>query len=244
MVTEDLQDVCEQGQWQLSGGEYAAAERTLSMAEERAWKCRDYDTLSRLYMPLQEARRQRRQRCMEGVVRLDLIAEGAEDRIEGWRVVERYPMGQLLVGGWGSIEPALEVRRLAAEHGLYVEVFLGAAYPTPDGRVVAVVPEADAVAPGVEGQTAERLLRDLSMGSLLLREREIPRGDRKGCEAASAQAMAMWERLHAPFLNAAEGEEDPILKMEGYRRAIRVDYGCELAHQRLAAVARELARGG
>ena len=37
-----------------------------------AWRHRDWDTLARLYMPLQEARRQRRQRCGEGTVALDL----------------------------------------------------------------------------------------------------------------------------------------------------------------------------
>ena len=54
--------------------------------------------------------------------------------------------------------------------------------------------------------------------------------------------MAMWERLHAPFLAAADHTTDPVQRIEGYRTTQRVDYGCELAHQKASDVARELAR--
>jgi hypothetical protein len=50
--------------------------------------------------------------------------------------------------------------------------------------------------------------------------------------------MSLWERLHAPFLASADAEVDPMRKIEAYRRAIQVDYACELAHQKLADVAR------
>src|SRR4051794_27112377 len=123
-----LQDLCELGSEQLIQTQYLAAEATLARAEAEAWANRDWDTLARLYMPLQEARRQRRQRCGEGVVALDLIAQGPNDAIDGRRIVKNFPHGQLLVAGWKSIEPAVQVRRLAAEHGLYVETFLGAAF--------------------------------------------------------------------------------------------------------------------
>src|SRR3954470_3289618 len=124
-----VQDLCELGSEQLVDMRYLDAEVTLARAEAQAWAARDWDTLARLYMPLQEARRQRRQRCGEGVVALDLIAQGPHDAIDGQRIVENFPHGQLLVAGWRSIEPAVRVRRLAAEHGLYVETFLGAAFP-------------------------------------------------------------------------------------------------------------------
>jgi hypothetical protein len=52
----------------------------------------------------------------------------------------------------------------------------------------------------------------------------------------------MWERLHAPFLASADMQVDPIQKMEGYRKTIRVDYACELAHQKLSDVAKSLSR--
>jgi hypothetical protein len=52
----------------------------------------------------------------------------------------------------------------------------------------------------------------------------------------------MWERLHAPVLASADAEADPLRKIEAYRRVIRVDYACELAHQKLSQVAHDLAR--
>jgi len=54
--------------------------------------------------------------------------------------------------------------------------------------------------------------------------------------------MALWERLHAPFLAAADMQVDPIRKIESYRRTIRVDYACELAHQQASSAARDCKR--
>src|SRR4051794_17215506 len=78
---DELQVLCEQGSEQLIRTEYLQAERSLAAAEAIAWKQRDWDTLSRLYMPLQEARRQKRQRCGEGFVCLDISADGPDDPI-------------------------------------------------------------------------------------------------------------------------------------------------------------------
>src|SRR4051812_8009067 len=95
--TRNLQDLCELGQQQLVRTEYLAAEATLVEAERLATSLNDFDTLGRLYMPLQEARRQRRQRCGEGVVCLDLVSDGPDDRVEGRHVIENFSHGQLLV---------------------------------------------------------------------------------------------------------------------------------------------------
>src|SRR5438105_7803913 len=124
--SDELQSFCERGQEQLTRMEYLQAERTLERAEEIALKLEDFDTLSRLYMPLQEARRQIRQRCGEGIVCLDLIASGPDDPISAQHVVENFPHGQLLVAGWGTIAPAIELRKLQQRHGLFVETFLAA----------------------------------------------------------------------------------------------------------------------
>src|SRR3712207_2937066 len=132
----DLQSRCETGQSLLMETKSLEAEAALVEAGALAWRDRDFDTLSRVSMPLQEARRQRRLRCGEGVVCLDLVAQGPADQVEGRYVVENYPHGQLLVAGWGSIGPALEVRRQQAEHGLYVETLLGAVFPVGGGREI------------------------------------------------------------------------------------------------------------
>ena len=233
MSIPDLQTACELGQQQLMRTEYWAAEKTLAEAEAVAWKERNFETLSRLYMSLQEARRQRRQRCGEGVVALDLIAQGPGDEVSGRRIAENYPHGQLLVAGWGSIAPAIEVRRLAQEHELYVETFLAAVYPQEGKRVVVIVPDEDANLQSVE---------KLPKNSIVVQEEELPSGSIKGTAETYARVMAMWERLHAPFLAAADARSDPIAKMEGYRKTIAVDYACELAHQKLSAVARDFLR--
>jgi hypothetical protein len=246
MTPQALQDLCETGQRKLMAMDYLGAEAALAAAEREAWAARDWDTLARLYMPLQEARRQRRQRCGEGLVVLDLLAAGPDDHVDGRRIVENYPHGQLLVAGWGSTEPARTVRRLQAEHGLFLETFLGAVYPvgaTNPRRAVVIVPldDADLPAPG-RARALDDLMASLPVNSLVRWADELPAGTRKGTTETYAEVMRLWERLHAPFLAEADRQTDPLAKMEGYRRTIRVDYACELAHQKLSDVAKELGR--
>ena len=245
MTSEALQELCESGQEALMRMDYLAAEAALEQAERHAWAARDWDTLARLYMPLQEARRQRRLRCGEGTVVLDLIAEGPEDRVDGRRALENFPHGQLLVAGWGTIEPAVRVRQLQAEHGLFVETFLAAVYPVGAGRAVAIVPTEDVQLPPPEPrQSIDRLVAQLPPHSIVLSADELPVGTRPGSTQTYAEVMALWERLHLPFLAAADMQADPVQRIEHYRRTIRVDYACELAHQKLSGVARELGRAG
>ncbi len=244
MDRDDLQAQCELGQSQLMRMEYLEAERTLSQAESRAWHLKDFDTLARLYMPLQEARRQRRQRCAEGMVCLDLLAQSPQDHLDGRHVAENYPTGQLLVAGWGSLAPALVVRRLAFDCQLYLETFLAAVYPiTGGGRAAVLAPLANVNLPSPCEMSIADLRTSIPPGCILLEEHEIPAGSRPGNAQTYATVMQWWERLHLPFLARADRIEDPIERMEGYRLAIAVDYACELAHQNLSAVASGLSRG-
>ena len=241
-MTSPLQDLCEAGQSLLLQTRYLEAEHVLAEAESLAWHGRDYDALARLYMPLQEARRQRRQRCGEGVVCLDLIAQDEHDTLDGQHVVENFSHGQLLVAGWGTIGPALRVRQLQAEHGLYLETFLAAAYPVEGGRAVVIVPAAGTALPAAEPRTLDQLRSVVTPHCLVLREDQLPRGSRRGTWQTYAQVMALWESLHAPFVAAADREADAARRIEGYRRAIEVDYASELAHQKLSDAAKALAR--
>jgi hypothetical protein len=242
MTNEQLQAECERGQAQLMRMEYLLAERTLADAERHAWAARDWDTLARLYMPLQEARRQRRQRCGEGIVCLDLLAEGPGDMLSARHVVENFSHGQLLVAGWGTIEPAIKVRELAGEQDFYLDTFLAATFPTDGGRAVAIIPLAEVHLPEPIERPLDELKHLVPANSILLREGELPRGSRSGTYQTYGEVMAMWERLHTPFLSAADAESDPVQKMEGYRTTIRVDYACELAHQKLSDIARRMSR--
>lgn len=240
--TSDLQARCEHGQSLLMATEYLRAEEVLAGVERDAWEAGDFDTLSRLYMPLQEARRQRRQRCGDGIVCLDLIATGPNDILDARHVIENYPHGQLLVAGHQSIEPAAQVRRMAREHQLYLDTFLAASYDVGGGRAVVIVPAANVALPARAVDSIDELIGLSPPHSIVLSERELPSGSRRGTAQTFGQVMGLWERLHLPFLAAADMQADPIRKMEGYRAAIRVDYACELAHQKLSDVARSMLR--
>lgn len=239
MTRAELQERCEAGQRELMATNYLAAERILAAAEQVAWDAKDFDSLARLYMPLQEARRQRRQRCGEGTIHLALISKGPDDEVVGRRIVEDNPFGQLLVAGWGTIAPALEVRRLQREHDLYVETFLAAAYPTTDGRAVVVFPDGSTTPPAADvPRPVEQLRALVGDDALVFREADLPSGPLPGDTRTYATVMGIWERLHLPFLHRADAQADPIDRMAGYRRTIAVDYACELAHQKLSGVAR------
>jgi hypothetical protein len=237
-----IQDLCELGSEQLVEMRYLEAEATLARAEAEAWEKRDWDTLARLYMPLQEARRQRRQRCGEGVVAMDLISHGPHDAIDGRRIVENFPHGQLLVAGWKSIEPAVEVRRLAAKHGLYLDTFLGAVFPVGTKTAVVIVPLEDATLPTGEFDSLAEFEKQLPNHSLVTDGSAIVQGQRKGTPQTFGEVMALWERLHTPFLAAADAEADAVRQIEQYRLTTSVDYASELAHQKLSDVAHRLAR--
>lgn len=238
----DLQNLCDVGQRQLMRMEYLACERTLVRAETIALERADFDTLARLYMPLQECRRQRRQLCGEGVVKLDLLAAGQDDTLKPEQIIADYPHGQLLVAGWGSIEPALRLRQLQSERALYVETFLAAVYPVGDALAVAIVPTADVALPAADDQSIDQLASRLPAHSIVMHANALPRGEPRGDGATYANTMSMWERLHLPFLSIADTQADPVRKIQGYRRSIEVDYACELAHQKLADVAKTLAK--
>jgi hypothetical protein len=239
----DVQSLCQRGQELLAETEYLAAERALVGAERLALAAKDWDTLARLYMPLQEARRQRRQLCGEGTVALDLLAESPADRLDARHIVGNYPHGQFLVAGWGTIQPAADVRRLQAEHDLFVETFLAAVYPVTGGaRAVVIVPTEDVTLPPPDDRPLDLLLPLLPPHSIVLPASDLPAGARKGTPATFAETMAIWERLHLPFLALADATTDPVLRIDAYRKTIRVDYACELAHQKLSNTAHELAR--
>lgn len=242
VLTGDFQSRCEQGQALLMATEYLRAEAVLAGVERDAWAAMDFDTLSRLYMPLQEVRRQRRQRCGEGIVCLDLIATGPSGAIDARQVIENYPHGQLLVAGHQSVHPAAEVRRLAREHDLYVDAFLAAVYDVGGGRAVVIVPDENVALPTKSPTSIDELIRLSPPHSVILNQRELPTGNRKGTATTFGEVMDLWERLHLPFLSSADMQVDPIRKMEGYRAALRVDYACELAHQKLSDVARSMSR--
>jgi hypothetical protein len=243
MAATDLQSLCELGQRQLIDMRYLDCQRTLVEAERLAREREDFDTLARLYMPLQECRRQRRQRAGEGVVRLDFLAAAPSDELDAQRIARDVPHGQLLLAGWGTLAPAARLREIAARDALYLDVFLAAAFPIAGGgRAVVIAPTDDVRLPAPDPMPIDALLLGLPAHCIILRDAQLPPGPRPGSPQTYGEVMALWERLATPFLAAGDMLMDPIRKIEAYRRAICVDYACELAHQNLAAVARQLDR--
>src|ERR1700722_11881215 len=130
MDVAKIQELCEIGQTQLMRMEYWEAELTLVQAEAIALKTEDYDALARLYMPLQEARRQRRQKCLEGPVRA-IVAGNAADVISPEKLLRDFKQGTLFIAGWDSTRPALQVREAIASFRLYVDVFVASISESP-----------------------------------------------------------------------------------------------------------------
>lgn len=242
MSLAQIEEQCELGQRLLMEMEYLEAERVLGGAESAAWTAQAWDVLARLYLPLQETRRQRRQRCGEGTACLDLAAQSASDCIDPLRIVDDIPHGQLLVAGWGTLAPAIQVRESAAIGKLYLETFLGAIFPVGDKQVTVIVPRADAMLPAPTPRTLDALRLALPENCLVFTTGELPPGRKPGTTETYALTMALWERLHAPFLARAEAETDLLEKMRLFRETIAVDYGCEFAHQHLADAARQMRR--
>ena len=245
-VREQLQAECERGQEQLIATDYLAAAATLAGAEAAAWDAGDFDTLARLYMPLQEARRQIRLRCGEGAVGTRVFVgrmdEPELDLTADEMMLDLYPHGQFMVRQTASVSVAAAVRRRAAERRLYVEVLMAAFYPAPGQHetgagTTILVPTADTRLPARGG-----LADGLPRGCLRIDPTEMPVMTDHGTPATFAAVSALWERLHAPFLAAADAEPDAVRRMALYRRTIEVDPACEFAHQRLSTTARDLAR--
>ena len=66
-------------------------------------------------------------------------------------------------------------------------------------------------------------------------DRAVPRSALRVPRSDSSPFPTGVHRNHLPRI-------DPLRRIEAYRQTIRVDYACELAHQKLSAVARGLAR--
>lgn len=236
----DLQALCNRASERLVATDYLGAEALLVKVKGLAEGARDFDTLSRLLYPLQEARRQRRQRCGEGVVRLDLRAETAE---EGAALLGAYPQGQLLVSGWKTTAPAEALRLAAAQAGAFLDVFLGARLSVSGGAEVTVVlPKPAELSRVPDGLPLDGLLGRLPPHAVVLGPGELPGGERRGSPATFAVTMGLWERLHRPYLALADQMPVGLERLRAYDEVLMVDYACELAHQNAAEVARLLSR--
>lgn len=237
-MPDPIQSLCEHGQRALLATEYPAAERFLAAAESLAWRAKDYDALARLYMPLQEARRQRRQQSSDGPFVTRMLADTAE----ALDLAGNSKRGQFIIAGRASVVPAVLLRAAAAQRGLVFDVPLAAAYRADGQPFVLLVPTPATVLPFDIEYTVDALMRAIPVGAVLTPADALPPDTRQGDAATFGYVMSLWEQLHAPLLAAADALPDGDAKIDAYRKTIRVDYACEFAHQRLSETARRLSR--
>lgn len=237
-MADSIQALCAAGQDSLENTDYLAAEQTLARAEAIAWESKDWDALARLYMPLQEARRQRRQRALDG----QFFFQIADEPALATTLASEVDQGIVLLAGEASLAPSLALRQRVAELGRYVDVFLTAAYRIGEDYAVLVVPNQSIMVPSASMNSVDTLIRRAPPHSVLLRPAQVPGTRRVSDSTTGAFVMDLWEQLHRPFLAMAEACTDPVMRISAYRDAIAVDYACEIAHQHLSDTAHQLAR--
>jgi len=193
------------------------------------WSKSEFETLSRLYMPLQEARRQRRQRCGEGnrLLRFDLLKVLAiqipVQRVLGevfFRPASSSPAGP-------AFNPHWKYAGFSRSSTCNVETFLAAVYPTTEARIIAIAPENSPLASSRSASARIAPAAPPPAHAFLFAATASQGVLARALYQTYSQVMSMWESLHAPFLAAADAEPDPIKKNHAYRRTIGVDYACE-----------------
>ena len=253
---DHLQELCGRGQALLMQTRYVEALAVLEKAERLALEALDWDTLARLYLPLQETRRQIRQRCGEGEVDLGvMLPPGMVGREKAFAedFVRTHRHGQYLIAGNGAESGALgfatAVRKLAQDQGLFVEAFLGVWYAIggPTGmRVVAVAPMPEAAMPVItDASSLDDVARAIPGYCLLLPSNDLGPRTARGNTTTYGRTMAMWERLAATHLAGCLSASNSVpvqQRIEELRKVIQIDPGCEIAHQQVAKIAMQQAR--
>ena len=120
MSNQNINRIMEEASDALAKMEYLRCEKLCLEGLKLARDEKDYDTYARILMPLQEARRQRRQAAEDAGV---FLVTGEKLSAEG--ILDAYPEGCLILQSDTYTEEDLHaVRELACEKGLLVEVLL------------------------------------------------------------------------------------------------------------------------
>ena len=119
-MSHPIDDIMERASAALVATDYLACERLCLEALTRARAESDFDRYARILLPLQEARRLRRQIAAEsGVTVLNGPRRDPAD------VLDDYPLGcLLLIAPPHTTEDEIALRKAAHERGLFVEVLL------------------------------------------------------------------------------------------------------------------------
>lgn len=120
MPSDRIDQIMERASQELVRTHYLACERLCLEAMELARETKDFERYARILLPLQEARRQRRQVAIEAGV---FVLTGERQIPEA--ILDEHRGGcLLLVSPPYTLEDERAVRRLALERGLLVEAML------------------------------------------------------------------------------------------------------------------------
>ncbi|MHB1155960.1 MAG: hypothetical protein ACYC26_03870 [Phycisphaerales bacterium] len=118
-IPHPIDALMEQAGESLAGMRYLECERFCQRAIALARQAGDMDRLARIVMPLEEARRQRRQTAEDAGV--TVLAE----KLSPGEIVQRHPRGCLmLLAPPFDANDVAAVRELAVQRGLFIETLL------------------------------------------------------------------------------------------------------------------------
>lgn len=228
-MTTTLDDIMEQASQALAELDYPGCEALCMRALAEARARGDWAFYSRVVLPLQEARRQKRQAALDGPIRLG-TASYVGDALG---LIERLPAGALVVTAPLAPDDADRVDRAARDSGRAIEVLF--AQPDADGKFWAVhtyrgqlyqalrpAPPADMLGQALPGQDA------------------LP-----GSQLTPAHwFMQASEALGNAAIALANEPMDAIDRVALLEQALCAVGDHELLHQRLADAARAMHDGG
>ncbi len=213
----------------LARMDYIACERLCQQALDAARRDGDWWTYSRILLPLQEARRQRRINASEGVLRLGSTSLPVD--IGEW--ADQLTCGSIVLTRPHKVEHARALLERAREEGRYVEVLLAeCSADSPTWRVVSFMTPDPSVttAPAPPAEWRDKWLTPAGMAAVAC-ENQHP----------SDYFLDLTEALGDQVIAAAMAEDDPMKQFERLERGLEVLTDHEKLHQRLTEAARRLA---
>jgi hypothetical protein len=209
----------EQASEALARMDYLACESLCEAALGVAKAQRDWAYYSRILLPLQESRRQRRMVAAEGVIRLGTGTEGGGVSI--W--LNHLPAGCLVVTHPHTRAEAARLQREARERRLFVEVLLAESKSTDGvwriGTFAGPAASIDVPAPPAD-----------------CREQWLPSGT--ACPAAAQWFLDASEKL-GDVLLARVTATSPVQRVDALEQCLLGAGDHEILHQRLADAAND-----
>jgi hypothetical protein len=225
-VTATLDDIMEQASQALADLDYPRCESLCLRALAQAREAGDWPGYSRVVLPLQESRRQRRQAALDGRVRLGTAGFVGDAS----KLMDEAGAGCIVLTPPCSTDDAARLEARAAETQRSAEVLY--AQPDPDGKFWTVHsyagPLIETVRPAPPAELIGRWLPAQSGGPA----------------SPSHWFMQASEALGNAAIAACTAPLGDALRVEQLEQAVSAVGDHELLHQALADAARAMQHGG